>query len=224
VSYAPVVRREKGILRVGDGRGFVVTTAGMDRIVVTAAHCLPHLPPPHLWSEGYAEERTYAAILGPLGGETGVWAECLFADPVLDIAVLGSPDGQDEKAEAYKALVAGAWPFRITDAPKEETRHKQLHGHGVVNEIWVNVPKPGRGTALVLSLVGAWIKCTVARRGAWLQIEDDGIIKSGMSGSPIISPAGHAIGALSTGSLNPVLTEALPPGSASSGDTGAPEV
>jgi hypothetical protein len=39
------------ILKVGDGRGFVVTLhrhpGGEERIVITAAHFLPKLPPPH---------------------------------------------------------------------------------------------------------------------------------------------------------------------------------
>ena len=36
-----------------------------------------------------------------------VWAECLFADPVADIAVLGVPDEQylSSEAAAFEALV-----------------------------------------------------------------------------------------------------------------------
>jgi hypothetical protein len=33
-----------------------------------------------------------------------------------------------------------------------------------------------------------------------------------MSGSPILSPDGGAIGAVSTGNMNPILTETLPAG------------
>jgi hypothetical protein len=79
------------VIRVGDGRGFVVERA-RQRLVLTAAHCLPHLPPANPMS--HTEERTYEALLGPLGAEPTVWAECLFADPVADIAILDGPDNQ----------------------------------------------------------------------------------------------------------------------------------
>jgi hypothetical protein len=84
------------IIRVGKGRGFVVEDAERfarfgfrgDCLVVTAAHCLPFFPPCHSCS--YLHERTYKALLGPLGQKPTVWAECLFADPIGDIAVLGT--------------------------------------------------------------------------------------------------------------------------------------
>ncbi len=83
----------RSILKVGDGRGFVVN-GERDRLVITAAHCLPRFPPCHAAS--YLEERTYAALLGVLGRKKPtVWAECLFVDPVADIAVLGPPDDQE---------------------------------------------------------------------------------------------------------------------------------
>jgi hypothetical protein len=53
------------VITVGEGRGFVVE--GWDRYVITAAHCLPHLPPPASFLG--ANERTYKALLGPLGQE-----------------------------------------------------------------------------------------------------------------------------------------------------------
>jgi hypothetical protein len=84
-------RHKASIVKVGDGRGFVVTHGG-EKLIVTAAHCLPHLPPAHVWF--YLEERTYADLAGRLGGTGKVWMECIFADPVSDIALLGSPDNQ----------------------------------------------------------------------------------------------------------------------------------
>ena len=82
------------ILKVGDGRGFVVTldrypSGDENRVVITAAHCLPKIPAPHPMR--YLAEYTYRSLLGPLGGKCTVWAECLFADVMADIAVLGSP-------------------------------------------------------------------------------------------------------------------------------------
>jgi hypothetical protein len=45
---------------VGAGRGFIV--GDHDRYVITAAHCLPHHPEPHL-ARG-AEEMTYTDLIG----------------------------------------------------------------------------------------------------------------------------------------------------------------
>jgi hypothetical protein len=89
---------KEAVIRVGDGRGFIVKDAGRIRlgwrgakhIVITAAHCLPFLPPCRAYCE--LEERTYRALLGPLGQERAVWAGCLFVDLVADIAVLGAPE------------------------------------------------------------------------------------------------------------------------------------
>jgi hypothetical protein len=52
------------VLQVGDGRGFVVKCQNYLRpveriIIITAAHCLPHLPPCD--SAPYFEKRTYGA-------------------------------------------------------------------------------------------------------------------------------------------------------------------
>jgi hypothetical protein len=70
------------VIRVGDGRGFIVKDEGEarlerdKRIVVTAAHCLPFVPP----CDGFnvSEGRTYEELLGPLGQESTVpWVETL---------------------------------------------------------------------------------------------------------------------------------------------------
>jgi hypothetical protein len=73
------------VIQVGDGRGFCITTKRA-RYVVTAAHCLPDLPPAD--AAAYTQDRTYRDFLGPLGGLRNVWAECVFANPVADLAVL----------------------------------------------------------------------------------------------------------------------------------------
>src|SRR5262245_24344612 len=95
------------IIRVGDGRGFIVedtaSTRRVSRIVMPAAHCLPDFPP--ATAASFVEERTYKALLGPLGQRRSVCAECLFADPIADLAVLGSPQGFFEEARKYEALV-----------------------------------------------------------------------------------------------------------------------
>ena len=39
---------KRAVVQVGDGRGFVVGAGEYDRYVITAAHCLPRQPKPHL--------------------------------------------------------------------------------------------------------------------------------------------------------------------------------
>jgi hypothetical protein len=106
------------VVKIGDGRGFVVEGEGANRLVITAAHCLPFFPP--CFAGSYLEERTYQDILGPLDGTPVAWAECLFVDPVSDLAVLGPPDNQDlaEQFFAYESFVDGITPLLITNAPE----------------------------------------------------------------------------------------------------------
>jgi hypothetical protein len=116
---------KSAVITVGDGRGFVVNGRAYfadgphDRLIITAAHCLPFLPPCDRAS--YLEDRTYKALLAPLGGEPSVWAECLFADTVADIAILGRPDNQasSDRAAEYDALVDSTTPLPIADAPEQ---------------------------------------------------------------------------------------------------------
>jgi hypothetical protein len=121
------------VVRVGYGRGFVVNGRNDDRLIITAAHCLycdgePYLPPAH--AAAYPEERTYQNLLAPLGEEPTIWTECLFVNPVADIAVLGSPDDQElfKQADAYGALVESVQPFSIGDASDFEQMEKEIGG------------------------------------------------------------------------------------------------
>jgi hypothetical protein len=100
---------QDAILMVGRGRGFIVQPRlGLYPevpVVLTAAHCLPHLPPSPSFR---MEERTYPRLLGPLdSSEPSIWAECVFVDPIADIAVLGEPDERNlhEECLAYRELV-----------------------------------------------------------------------------------------------------------------------
>ena len=121
-------------------------------------------------------------------------AECLFLDPIGDIAVLGPPDDQTlyNEWEAYTALMEAADPLPIADAPMS-------------------------GPAWLLSLGGQWFRCNVQHNGGALWISDASErIVGGMSGSPILAEDGSAIGALCTGSctvelsLRPLPTRARP--------------
>jgi hypothetical protein len=53
------------VIRVGDGRGFVVE-GDTDRLIITAAHCLPFLPP--CCAASSLHECSYQQLLAPIGG------------------------------------------------------------------------------------------------------------------------------------------------------------
>jgi hypothetical protein len=115
----------------------------------------------------YTEERTYKNLIGPLGEAPSVWAECLFADPIADIAVLCEPDGQAlfDQCKAYDRLIDHLPGLGMTD-PKENT-----------------------GSAWLLSLESQWIPCDVEHNGGSWYIRNVGKsgIQGGMSGSPILN-------------------------------------
>jgi Trypsin-like peptidase domain len=186
------------VVRVGDGRGFIIEQRVKRRplpprlrkrwpslgrwhkyitrrLVVTAAHCLPKLPPACVAS--YTWERTYTNLLGTLSGKkTSVSAECLFVDPVADIAVLGSPDSQEmyDQADAYDALTEEAPILRI------------------------GKPRSGRGWLLALD--GHWIPTSLdVFFGEWGASLNTGPTEGGMSGSPVLNYAGRAIGVVVIG-------------------------
>ena len=98
-----IERLKSGVITVGHGRGFVVEGAG-ERLVITAAHCLPSLPP--AGPSFGLEARTYGPLLARRGEEPRAWAVCRFVDPIADIAVLGSPDNRH--VDDYKALMGTA--------------------------------------------------------------------------------------------------------------------
>src|SRR5215472_7786712 len=126
-----------GVITAGSGRGFVVEGAG-ERLVITAAHCLPFLPPAQSFFE--PKERIFGPLIARLGDEPRAWAVCRFVDPIADIAVLGSPD--NPHADEYKALMETATAFSIAGALRNP----------------VNFRVPGR----LLSLDGRrWFCCTV---------------------------------------------------------------
>ncbi len=187
---------KRAVVTVGEGRGFIVET-GDRRLVITAAHCLPHIPPAAAFL--HTKERTYAGLLGPLGErKPEVSTECLFADPVADIAVLGEPDDQVlyEQAAAYNKLMDDVPALRIADPPP-------------------HCP------AWLLTLDARWVRCDVRHNGGplWLSNASEPIM-GGVSGSPIIDSDGAAFGVMCTaggttnehtgGGPNPKLVDSLP--------------
>jgi S1-C subfamily serine protease len=194
---------KRAVVRVGDGRGFVVSASEYDRYVVTAAHCVSKHPTPHLAND--ANELT-RAIIGPLGRKKPtIWAALCADNLIDDIAVFSEPDGQvlSDECECYgkftaaAALVIGKPPVAVEPYNWRTTT----------------------GTAAwVLSLDRKWQPCLVQNGGRFLGIKDVSI-EAGMSGSPIIDANGAAIGLISMGngggdygySVNPSLMDCLPP-------------
>ena len=207
----------KAVLRVGDGRGFVVTYGRKqerERAIITAAHCLPMdedgrliLPPAH--GATFSEERTYKSLLGPLGGETTVAAEALFIDPVADLAVLGPPD-DPEDWEAYEAMIEPMHALTIGTAPAME-RVRELTGGGAIRfgdqdyvapPSWVDRDMPGKGKGKFLTLAGEWVEIDLVRFRYALSVFPGKLAEAGTSGSPILSPRGKAIAVVALGGEN----------------------
>ncbi|QIG93465.1 trypsin-like peptidase domain-containing protein [Bradyrhizobium sp. 6(2017)] len=164
------------VISVGGGRGFVIEGPD-DRLIITAAHCLPAMPP--AIPSSYTEERTYEGLLSPLGAaERPVWAECLFVDPVSDLAILGPPDGQElpEPFDAYLSLVDSCHTVEVGTCDPED-------------DVWL------------LSLDGEWHPCGAKHvgGGVWFHGADHGI-HGGMSGSPAINRDGQAVAVVSVSS------------------------
>ncbi len=201
---AALKKARQAVITVGEGRGFVVSSPRdpyREQYVVTAAHCLPKLPPADPWS--YTLERTYAKLLGPLGEPPHVWAECAFVDPVGDVAVLMAPDYEPlpEQYEAWCEFIERRCFALPAAAPP---RAESFQGY-------------------MLSLENQWIPCDVEKQKyvrRFTVADSSGGIKGGMSGSPIIDQVGNAVGVLSTGIITdkvasethgqPCLVEHLP--------------
>ena len=182
-----------GVITAGSGRGFVVEGAG-ERLVITAAQCLPFLPPAQSFLG--SRQRIYGPLLAPLGDTPRAWAVCRFVDPIADIAVLGSPD--NAHADEYKALMQSATPLSIGSS----LRHP------------INFWLPGR----VLSLDGRrWFSCTIRHYGGplWITLAAEKV-GNAMAGSPIVTEIGTAIGVVcaatapNEGGPNARLTHNLP--------------
>jgi hypothetical protein len=200
ISIMTDSRLTRGVLRVGDGRGFVVD--GHDeRLIITAARCLPFIPPCH--PARYLSEQTYERLLGLLGGEQTVWAECRFVDAIVDIAVLGQPDNQaySDQADTYEQLVDSMEALPVADAIPEGVETF------VYGEYCRHYPVPGHGQARVLSLNGQWLTIDIWRRGGNIGTKHD--YEGGMSGSPIVNMTGAAVGVVSVDILSPVIADSL---------------
>ena len=128
-------RALSAVVKVGGGRGFIVESSGRfgrrDRTIITAGHCLPGVPPCH--GSSFTTERTYPKLLARLGEQPSVCCECLFIDPVADVAILGSPDTQaaplgaatSGQRQLATARPSGACPNRCLKAEASSNVRKQ---------------------------------------------------------------------------------------------------
>jgi hypothetical protein len=206
------------IIAVGGGRGFIVEAKQSGRIVITAGHCLPHLPPACSYANA---ERIYPDLLGALGAECRIWARCLFVDPIADIAVLGWPEGGPADAlNAYDRLVEPVEPLTIGTLPD---RRERLN----LGEYSIEPVTSAKHQVQLPSLENEWFRCTATRKDGLICIFDASeYLRPGMSGSPIVSDGGDAVGVFVTatgggsagylrgehreGGPNPHLLDALP--------------
>lgn len=127
-------------------------------------------------------------MLGRLDDERYLCAECLFVDPVADIAVLGAPDSQYfyEESEAYEDLIESVPALTVRD----------IHGEG--KHGWVS-----DAPAWVLSLDNKWTECKVSRRDRGYTISEPArVLRPGVSGSPVISGNGSVFGVATEGRDN----------------------
>lgn len=203
--------RTSAVIKVGGGRGFIIE-ADRRRYVITAAHCLPKLPPAH--AAAYTVERTFRHLLGPIGRRRPtVWAECVFVDPIADIAVLAEPDGQAffDEYGPYLELTEQVEPFVLGSIVFAQETRRTPAGHEIPTAPHAKVHGE------MLSLKQQWFACEAESvNGKSLWVKGDAPIESGMSGSPILGPAGAAIGVVSVsdqrgeGGPNPLLMDVLP--------------
>ena len=165
------------------------------------------LPPPHGLS--YTIERAYPKLLAPLGEQPTVWCECLFVDPIADIAVLGSPDYEtlSEEAEAYVALVEAATSLTVAEPPSQPIPEEVAQLAELAKTIWGNwISSRGKTQMPRLlavadqSVVSVHSRAFIPTACSLLILDAARGIAGGMSGSPIIAEDGTAIGIVCLGS------------------------
>ncbi len=128
--------------------------------------------------------------MGALGKPASLWVECLFVDPIADLAVLGPPDNQELYHEAieWDEFVGGAGALALG-------------------------PCAAESRAWLLSLAGAWYETPVNDIYGGPTLLFTNLLRPlefGMSGSPIIVNGQAAGVVVSDNSSNPYLVQALP--------------
>jgi hypothetical protein len=170
---------KRAIVRVGNGRGFMVGGG-----IVTTTNWLANPPKFRFPRFSTNDEALHAApdeskILAALGNPLTISAYCVFADPVSHVAILSN------NSEDYRGL--DDWKYRLEiHAPLRP----HIAGAGRIQDVWF------------LSLDEKWVKCQV--RVSYDNLTFVGPnpnvfggepeIDGRLSGSPIIDEEGRAIG------------------------------
>jgi hypothetical protein len=114
-----------------------------------------------------------------LGGAPTIWAECVFVDPIRDVAVLQAPDGQAglyNECLAYERFVEDRPTLRLAAIMRQ-------------------------ARAWLLTLDERWEECTVQVGGGGRMVTLVNVnFVGGMSGSPIVIGVGRVVGIASVGS------------------------
>ena len=137
----------------------------------------------------YTHERTFPKLIGPLGRKRGrLPCECMFVDPIADVAVLGAPEVGEAQWDAYYELIeaSGALQLEVLNDDAE-------------TDVWIP------------ALTEDWVSC-LARlypRALVLKNLPSRSIAPGMSGSPIVTAAGAAVGVISISSGGPTYAVSL---------------
>lgn len=187
------------IVRVGGsegmGRGFWIGSPDF-AMIITAAHCLPHYPP-RLGLISYVSERTYIDFVYSLDGTCKCSAECLFVDPISDLAVLGCPD--DELWEKYWEFANESAFLEIGPLAAGETSIRVMYDDSKSIRRVIKTAPPFRANFYP--------------RAFSINPNDgeENRIKSGMSGSPVLTDDGKAVGVLCNDHFGPLLFQCLPP-------------
>ena len=178
------------IVGVGSGgRGFIVK-APREQLVVTAPHCLGR--DLLLANTGASPmERTIREIVGPLGEKPEVAAECLLADLIRGVVVLGEPDEDDfDEYDKFEDLV-GPRPGIPVGVFGKPGPGWLLTGDGEWEQCRLELS----------GWVGSTLRITGAHRAAYAP---------GTSGSPILNADCHVVGVITGGDdVNPVLAANL---------------
>src|SRR4051794_8177957 len=130
----------------------------------------------------------------PLAAQVAAAPLASFVDPVADLAILGAPDSQAlaAKNERYDKLVEARPALRIANLPLVSERCR-------IGSTEFRMPPLWTGPAYLLSRDGRIFGCTVLALHQGLVIEaSDEPVEGGMSGSPIVSEHGAAVGIVSS--------------------------
>ena len=209
---------KSAILTMGAGRGFVVESLS-NRVVISAAHCLPR-PPRFGRADQYKVNvcqcaRTTRSKTDGLGGVPLRRSDCRHCRTRR----AGKAGSWSKESKAYDELVEPIPPLKSIASLRSVEQVKSALRRNYVTPLRI-ADAPEEGRAWLMSLKGEWFQCMVMYTKIFetplFIIDPEQPPVRGMSGSPILSDNGKAIGVFclisdwGSGSPNPRLTRDLP--------------